>query len=167
MSDGDLNDRMLAKIRKAGFGVNPGETAECVMGRVLDLAVPESAGKVWFSRWQVERHANKALIKQLGDLLDAAAASSPFTPEQVAAGRAVIDDVRLLLPEVPTPATEAIVRALAEADVRDEDQRVGVFCPICRKVEEDPTQVALSCNHVSDCPWRLAREWVAEHPEAT
>lgn len=161
MSDSDLNDRMLAKIRKAGFGVNAGETAEYVMSRVLDLAVPEAAGKVWFSRWQVERHANKALIKQLGVLLDVAAAGERFTPEQVAAGRAVIDDVRLLLPDVPMPATEAIVRSMAGADPVMEVEGQAI-CRFCLRPQwyppEDPA-------HEPDCPWHLAREWVAEHPE--
>jgi hypothetical protein len=63
---------------------------------------------------------------------------------------------------------ERIVRALASADPKafsSFEERVCGLCwakPVTGDIEDvellDPTK------HKPDCPWRLAKEWVAAHP---
>jgi hypothetical protein len=59
---------------------------------------------------------------------------------------------------------EQIVRALAKDDppVMDGWVHDDTPCAYCWKDPgPDPSELA---GHEADCPWRLAREWVAAHP---
>jgi hypothetical protein len=58
--------------------------------------------------------------------------------------------------------TEQIVRLLA-ADLapEDDDQLGNQVCALCDAYAQVGDELAW---HKPDCPWRLAREWVAAHP---
>jgi hypothetical protein len=59
---------------------------------------------------------------------------------------------------------ERIVRALATTDPADYDTHE---CRLCGNVSwnsDGPEQQVRALLHKPDCPWRLARAWVAAHP---
>lgn len=62
-------------------------------------------------------------------------------------------------------SAEQIVRALAAADpfaVPDEGVMLCVFCPGRDALDAKPVRPRTLADHASDCPWRLAVEFVAE-----
>jgi hypothetical protein len=61
---------------------------------------------------------------------------------------------------------EQIVRALAAAESPDCDSIPPTSCVLCRADEFPPQSGSLNepTGHAADCPWRLAREWVAAQP---
>lgn len=78
----------------------------------------------------------------------------------------------------PLLDAEAIVRALADAPapLRDYEWAAGEdeACEECTACgtsvshgewERDRPILRAPDRHEPDCPWRLAREWVAQHPE--
>jgi hypothetical protein len=62
--------------------------------------------------------------------------------------------------------TERIVRALAAESPLLVDDPVGaVGCLLCLDIGRPPANDEPE-PHDPSCPWRLAREWVAKHPES-
>lgn len=59
-------------------------------------------------------------------------------------------------------AAESIVRALA-----DTDPVSGAMCELCEATTRSGSSHIRPNDHDAFCPWRRAREWVAEHPEET
>jgi hypothetical protein len=62
------------------------------------------------------------------------------------------------------PGPERIVRALAARNYPTDDSGYDV-CGLCEASDHDGQFGPLI--HEPDCPWRLAREWVAANPSFT
>ncbi len=85
-----------------------------------------------------------------------------FDAEQIDA----LTDADAALREGESNELEAIVRDLAARDlVADIDPDYSVYaCLACPDEHDESYRSHAEVVHAESCPWRRAREWVADHP---
>lgn len=101
----------LARIRDRiershALTINPGETTESLVRRLAYLAMPETAGMVWFDRWQVERQCTRALRVALASVLTRLDNGETVDRDLIDEAWAVLRDVTHLMPAVADPTEE-------------------------------------------------------------
>jgi hypothetical protein len=96
----DELDRIRERIERSSLTINPGDSTEDLVARLISLSWPETAGAMWFKRWQVANQGNNALRVALSGLLVKLDADDPVDQASIDDAWSVLRDVQHLMPEV-------------------------------------------------------------------